>query len=203
MKIFCIGRNKTGTTSLEIALKSFGFRMGNQAQGEMLLDDWARRDFRRIVTLCKTADAFQDVPFSMPWTFQALDLAFPGSRFILTVRDTPDDWYQSLIRFHTKIVGKGRIPTADDLRDFNYRYKGFLWRSAQINYGVNEHTLYNKELYTGHYMWHNQMVMNYFVFRPEDLLVLNLKDSESMLKLCNFLQVPYTGQLMPHENKSG
>ncbi|MEO6421592.1 MAG: sulfotransferase [Candidatus Nitrotoga sp.] len=203
MKIFCIGRNKTGTTSLEIALKSLGFRMGNQAQGEMLLDDWARRDFRRIVTLCKTADAFQDVPFSMPWTFQALDLAFPGSRFILTVRDTPDDWYQSLIRFHTKIVGKCRIPTADDLRDFNYRYKGFLWRSAQINYGVNEHTLYNKELYTGHYMWHNQMVMNYFVFRPQDLLVLNLKDSESMLKLCNFLQVPYTGQSMPHENKSG
>ena len=48
-KVFCIGRNKTGTTSVERALQDMGYRLGNQRAGELLLEDWARRDFRRIV----------------------------------------------------------------------------------------------------------------------------------------------------------
>ena len=81
-KVFCIGRNKTGTTSIEAALQGFGLRMGLQARGEMLKGDWAKRDFARIVALCRTADAFQDVPFSNADTFRAVDAAYPGSRFI-------------------------------------------------------------------------------------------------------------------------
>ena len=52
-KLFCIGFNKTGTTSLAAALFSFGLRVGDQAQAELLLDDWARRDFRRIIAYCR------------------------------------------------------------------------------------------------------------------------------------------------------
>jgi hypothetical protein len=69
-KIFCIGRNKTGTTSLEQALRGFGYRLGNQRQGELLLDDWAHRDFRRIVDLARSADAFQDIQFSLRSTYK-------------------------------------------------------------------------------------------------------------------------------------
>ena len=94
-KIFCVGRNKTGTTSLEQALRGFNYRLGNQRQGELLLDDWARRDFRRIAQLAASADAFQDTPFSLPFTYQTLDAAFPGSKLILTLRSSPQDWYES------------------------------------------------------------------------------------------------------------
>lgn len=201
-KVFCIGRNKTGTTSVGYALKDLGFRLGDQAKAELLVEDWAMRDFRRIIRYCRKANAFQDVPFSLPDTFKAMDEAFPGSKFILTVRDSAREWYESLTRFHTKIVGKGRLPTAGDLKCHHYRYKGFLWRSHQLVYGIDESTLYDFDIYTKHYEEHNRRVIEYFVSRPDDLLVLNLKDPSAMRKLCDFLGIDYSGHPMPHLNKS-
>jgi len=106
-KLFCVGFNKTGTTSLELALSSLGFHMGNQARGELLFRDWCNRKFERIIQLATTADAFQDIPFSLPYTFQVMDLSFPDAKFILTVRDDPEQWYQSISTFHAKIVNGG------------------------------------------------------------------------------------------------
>lgn len=202
VKVFGIGRNKTGTTSLESALRSLGYRLGLQARGEMLRGDWARRDFTRIIALCRTADAFQDVPFSNDYTFQALDMHFPGSRFVLTVRDSPEQWYESLVRFHTRIVNKGRLPTADDLREFSYRYKGFLWDAFVSTYGDDERLLYDKDAYIAHYVNHNRRVADYFRHRPADLLVLNVAENDAMEKLCTFLGRPYRGRKMPHMNRS-
>jgi tetratricopeptide (TPR) repeat protein len=201
-KVFCVGRNKTGTTSIGAALQSFGLSMGLQARGEMLRADWARRDFTRIIALCRTADAFQDIPFSRPFTFQAVDASFPGSKFILTVRDSAEQWFESLVRFHTRIVDKGRIPTADDLREFEYRYKGYLWESFVFNYGGDESRLYDRDTYIASYLDHNRSVIEHFRDRPGDLLVLNVGHADAMQKLCAFLEVPYRGQAMPHLNRS-
>ncbi len=201
-KVFCVGRNKTGTTSIEAALQALGFRMGLQARGEMLRGDWAKRDFTRIVALCRTADAFQDMPFSHADTFRAVDAAFPGARFILTVRASPEEWFDSLVRFHTRIVGKGRLPTADDLREFDYRYKGFLWEAFVDSYGGDERLLYNRDLYVANYIEHNRSVREHFRHRPDDLLEMNVGDADAMPRLCAFLGVPFRGQAMPHLNRS-
>ena len=202
-KIFCIGRNKTGTTSLEQALASLGFCMGYQPRGEILRKDWYTRDFSRIAQLVETADAFQDVPFSLPDTYSAMDTLFPGSKFILTIRDSADQWYQSVTEFHKKIVTGGRsLPTADQLKRFCYRYPGYLWEGAQMTYGVTEKTLYDKAVYTKHYLDHNEAVLRYFSDRPADLLVLNLSDPNAMRSLCQFLSLEWSGQTMPHSNKT-
>ena len=95
------------------ALEALGFRLGSQPDAELLIKDWEKGDFRRILDYCETADAFQDVPFCLEFTYQILDYAFPDSRFILTVRNTAEEWYESLVRFHTAIVGTHRSPTAD------------------------------------------------------------------------------------------
>jgi len=201
-KVFCVGRNKTGTTSLEAALRSLGLKLGLQARGEMLTNDWARRDFTRIIDLCTTAQAFQDVPFSLPYTFQALDASFAGSKFILTLRDSPEQWFDSVTRFQTKIVNKGRLPTADDLREFEYRYKGYLWDAFLRNYGDDERLLYDKDTYISHYLRHNQSVIEYFRHRPADLLVLNVSEPDAMQRVCAFLGIAYQGQEMPNLNRS-
>src|SRR5690606_32403789 len=101
--MFCIGLNKTGTTTLETGLKAFNYKMGDQKTGELLFKDWYKRDFKKIIALAKTADAFQDAPFSFPFTFIALDQHFPNAKFILTVRDSPEQWYKSLTTFHSKL----------------------------------------------------------------------------------------------------
>lgn len=201
-KIFCIGHNKTGTTSLQTVLNDFGFAIGFQGESEIIMTDWIGRDFRRIIELCKTADAFQDVPFSLDYTYQIMDHAFPGSKFILTVRNNADEWYDSLVRFYRKIIGVNRVPVADDLRRYEGGGVGWLWRFQQSVYGATEDTLFDKNMYKTYYENHNARIVEYFKYRSNDLLVLNLSDPTAMTQLCKFLGVKYTGQVMPHLNKS-
>lgn len=201
-KVFCIGQNKTGTTSVEAVLKQLGYKMGKQEKAELLIHDWAKRDFKEIVKFCRSADAFQDIPFSNDFTYEILDYAFPDSKFILTVRNNKDEWFESITRFHTKLIGKGRVPTVNDLKDFSYRYKGWMWENMQLKYGIDETTLYDYKIYTDQYERHNQSVREYFKYRPDDLLVLNLSDSDAMKQLHDFLGYDFDGSTMPHLNKS-
>lgn len=201
-KIFCIGANKTGTTSVEQVLRNLGLIVGDQAKAELLIHDYAKQDYRRLIKYCQSAEAFQDAPFSLQGTFKALDSAFPGAKFILTVRNNADEWYDSLVRFHTQIVGKDRIPTAEDLRQYNYRYPGFILDFLKTSYGADESTPYNREAYVQYYENHNSQVKEYFSARPDDLLVLNVQESDALERLMRFLGYPYTGQKMPHLNVS-
>lgn len=201
-KVFCVGCNKTGTTSLGAALESLGYRLGDQHAAERLIEDWARRDFSRLLTYCESADAFQDVPFSLANTYAALDEAFPNSKFILTVRDSAGEWFDSLTRFHTKLIGVGRLPTAADLQEFAYLEPGWLWMAHKLIFCVDESTLYQRELYERHYEAHNRAVKEYFCNRPRDLLILNLGQPDALESLCRFLERSPVGLAMPHLNRS-
>lgn len=203
-KIFCIGCNKTGTTSIGVALASLGYRVGDQQVAERLIDDWTRRDFTRLIEYCQSADAFQDVPFSLDDTFKAVDEAFPGAKFILTVRDSGDEWFNSLTRFHIQLIGKNRLPTADDLREFAYNEPGWMWKAHRSIFLANadESLLYNREYYKLQYAAHNSAVQKYFRRRRDDLLVLNLGQSEAMDSLCRFLKHERGERQMPHLNRS-
>lgn len=201
-KIFVIGRNKTGTTSMAEALAKAGFIVGKQSKAESMAEDWVRRDFSRIIQYCKTADAFQDVPFSLPYTYQAVDQAFPGSRFILTMRDSSDQWFESVKRFHTMLLGHNRLPTVNDLKEFPHIYKGWLWRQQQVVYGADESTLYDRSRYIAQYEKHNADVQEYFRFRQKDLLVLNLSEPSAQTRLAVFLGLPVNEIDIPHVNRS-
>ena len=202
-KVFCIGFNKTGTTSVESVMRGIGLTVGNQAEAEMLVHDWGRRDFRRILSYCQSADAFQDIPFSLPGTFAAVDEALPGSKFILTVRSSADKWFNSLERFHSQIVGKGRVPTADDLREFNYRYPGYIADVMRLSYSADGSAFYDRVPYSAYYEAHNVAAREYFKDRPGQFLELNCESPDAMEKLLSFLGVPFTGQQMPRLNASG
>lgn len=201
-KIFCIGYNKTGTTSLAKALRELGIMVGVQRLGELLLHDWARRDFRRLVRYCRTAQAFQDVPFSLPFTFQAVDQKFPGSKFILTVRNSPEQWYESLTRFHTAKFGNGRLPTAEDLKKAVYVYPGFMYEANRLIRSTPENDIYQKSALIADYTAHNHAVLEYFRHRPHDLLVLNVAESGAYQKLRDFLGKRGEGSDFPWENKT-
>jgi hypothetical protein len=201
-KVFCIGRNKTGTTSIAKAFTELGLIVGEQNLAERLLYDWARRDFRRIVLYCYTAQSFQDVPFSLPFTFQAVDRKFPGSKFILTIRDSPDQWYDSLTRFHALLFGNGRIPTLDDLKAADYVRQGWVYEVNRLINNTPAGDPYNKDMLIAQYNAHNAAVMEYFRHRPQDLLVLNVATLGAYDLLCDFLDKPRAGKEFPWENKT-
>ncbi len=202
-KIFCIGSGKTGTTSVEKALRDFGYDMGNQAQGELLINQYANRDFKAIIKFCKTADAFQDAPFCFKHTYVALDLAFPNSKFILTVRDSDEQWYQSFTKFHSKLfAGNKRIPTVEDLKNATYRYKGYVWDTRQKVFGFTEkENPYDSKKLKAYYNDHNSAVIDYFK-NKNNLLVINLSDKTAYKQLCAFLNKTPLYEEFPWENKT-
>lgn len=203
VKYFCIGRNKTGTTSLEKAFKDLGFIVGNQYDAEALYDksfDFLQVD--DILAYCNSAQVFQDLPFSMFDIVPYLDIAFPNAKFILTIRDSPEEWYNSLVKFHGKLFSAtGDIPTVEELQNAEYVSKGFVYR-AMLAMGVQTDDPYNKELLIKHYLEHNQKVIEYFNNRPSKLLVINLSESGSYSKFIKFINVPSDETIFPHENKT-
>ncbi len=201
-KVFCIGANKTGTTSMRDFLTSVGYNVAPQAPAEMMIEDWARRDFTKIISFCRRYEAFQDIPFSLPYTFQSMDQAFPRSKFILTVRASADEWYDSLVRFTRKRLNLVRNPSIEDLRQDNYRYKGFTAHATELIYG-NTTPLFDRETYIETYNRHIADVLYYFAFRKSDLLVVNLSEKSAGMALNRFLEVPDGLHVdIPHANSS-
>ena len=74
-KIFCIGRNKTGTTSIGRAFVDLGFVVGSERKAEILYDQhYFLGNFDPIIRYCRSAQVFQDVPFSCPDTYNEVIL---------------------------------------------------------------------------------------------------------------------------------
>ena len=84
-KIFCIGEVKTGTTSLFHALKILGIRTARLFK----ISRFVRITQEEYINLIKKYryDAYVDFPMGVDVLYKKLDNAFPGSKFILTLRD--------------------------------------------------------------------------------------------------------------------
>lgn len=213
VRFFGVGLNKSGTTSLNQAMKKLGFTIGNQYKAERLLPQWINRDFQAIVNFVRDDGSlfFQDVPFSMDFTHITLDTAFPGSKFILTERSGSDVWFESLRNFHGKHFNGTKLnetiwnsATVSDLKRSDYNYKGFIYDRIKAGYYLSdndeERLLHNKKHFIGIYERHNLAIKQYFHHRPHDLLVLNVEEDDAMEKLCNFVGKPCPGKRFPHRN---
>jgi hypothetical protein len=133
----------------------------------------------------------------------ALDEAFPNAKFVLTVRDSSDQWLKSLTRFHSKLWADGkRVPTKEDLEKADYVYPGRAWRANRLIYTTSEELPYDGEILKAHYERHNQNVVDYFRHRPEKLCVINVSRPEDYRRLCEFLEVEAVGDDFPWLNKT-
>lgn len=184
-KIFVIGFNKTGTTSVEKALSEFDLILGHQRTAERLMLDVVKEEMGSLNKYCLTAEAFQDVPFSAPYVFKHLDTHYPNSKFVLTIRDSDEQWFNSIVRFHSKLWGEnGLPPTQHELEKANYVTQDYALKVSKFMYGDE---LYNEKIYKSIYNNHNKEVISYFKDRPDDLLVVNVAKKEDYKKFCNFI----------------
>lgn len=202
-KVFCIGRNKTGTTSLTALLMKLGVDVAPQHLGEQLITDYLQGNFDPIIKFSKySGEAFQDIPYSLPETYIHLSRAFPQAKFILTIRDSADEWYSSLVTFHGKLFAGGRVPTREDLQAAKYIYPGALYDINRVLYQSPEDDIYNEEILKKSYDDYNAGVLLFFKDMTERLLVINLRDAEAVQKIKNFLQIESDITQMPWENKT-
>ena len=201
MKIFCIGYNKTGTTSLSRIMSNNNISVAPQTPFEYNLESYFYGNYDTFTNMIKEdyydITFFQDVPFSLPNMYKFLDKEFPNSKFILTVRDNEDEWYDSLIRFYKKCFINFQNPYKID----GYIYKGILFKVLTKVWGAPKYDPYNKQILKESYLRHNQEVENYFK-NTDKLLKINLKDKDLIEKIESFLEFKFKNKNIPHLNKS-
>jgi hypothetical protein len=171
-KVFGLGFHKTGTTSLKTALETLGYRVTGPNFRDH--EDIAETVLIKALAIARHFNAFQD----NPWTilYREMDQAFPGSKFILTIRDEAD-WYASALRH----FGHHTTP----MRRFIY--------------GAGS-PLDNEAIYRARYRAHNAAVLQYFAARPADLLVMDVTRGDGWDLLCPFLGLDTPGCPFPHKN---
>ncbi|MDJ0922062.1 MAG: sulfotransferase [Henriciella sp.] len=171
-KVFCIGFQKTGTTSLQYALSLMGYRVAGIFSLKGIETPEDMRD--HALELAKKFDAFADNPW--PVLFKELDAAFPGSKFILTTRD-PDKWFDSAIKHFGQSVTKMRfwLYGASSPRGHEAAYKARL-------------------------VDHAAEVRAYFEDRPDDFMEFDVAQGDGWEKLCAFLGKPVPKRPFPRLN---
>lgn len=101
-KVFVLGFQKTGTTSLENALKRLGYKVYGGDKNLLKFKDVEKLKIY-IGRILKDYDAVQDMPW--PLFYRELYELYPDAKFILTYRE-PEKWIKSVVRYFAKI----RIP---------------------------------------------------------------------------------------------
>jgi len=93
-KIFGIGLNKTGTTSLKQVFVHLGFAHFHRKP--RLLKHWKKREYDEIFEWIEGYTTFED----WPWPLMVPELLerYPTAKFILTRRKDPETWVESLKR---------------------------------------------------------------------------------------------------------
>jgi hypothetical protein len=171
-KIFCIGLNKTATTTLHEALTTLGFRSLHWKAGR---DDEpadhavfrAQEEGLPLLTYIAGYDAYSDI-WPLIHNFDVLDEQYPGSRFILTTRDL-DAWLES----RTRHVERDPAGTAREVDHEDWRRRFEL---------------------------HHRRVEEHFAGRS-DLLVLDIPSDPSWGRLCAFLDRPVPDTPFPWANR--
>jgi hypothetical protein len=194
-RIFGIGLHKTATTSLHKAFQILGFDSLHWGNGEapkiwneaQTLGRWGRSP-----TL-ERYYAASDLP--IPLLYRQLDAAYPGSKFILTLRDE-QRWLNAVERLWSP----------------DYNPTRHLWDvypiSNTLHKAVYGRTDFEPATMLGRYRRHNARVKEYFKNRPGDLLAMSMDDSAGWPELCSFLDidrpnVPYPVECVTRKHSVG
>jgi hypothetical protein len=174
--VFGLGLSKTGTHSLNHALEDLGIPSVHYPEPAQMV---AGR-FEEALGGHRGA-----TDISVSAFYRELDAAYPGSRFILTLRDVPE-WLVSVADHRARRDGTPPAPGCPKAI-----IRRMLYTSAKFDRG----------LYEAGYHAHERDVRGYFRDRPRDLLVMNICAGEGWEVLCPFLGVDAPAAPFPARNR--
>lgn len=177
MKVFGIGLNKTGTKSLAACLRYWGLTHVSLNQTAFRL--WHEGDIASLAEIAAVYDSFEDWPW--PLLYREFDARFPGSKFVLTRRKSPEIWFASLAR-HALETG----PT---------EYRKHIYGSYMPQSDEAGHLAF--------YRRHNDDVRAHFAARPLDFVEVCWEEGHGWDELARFLGLPLPALPFPHVNRGG
>jgi len=174
-RVFGIGLNKTGTKTLGTCLTQLGYH--HKSVDKHAFELYKNGDLNSLFEIIDRYDSFEDWPW--PLIYKEVDQKFPDSKFILTIRKSPETWFNSLCH-HADYTG----PT---------NYRKHIYGFAM----PHKHKQHHFDLYN----YHIKDVIDYFKDRPEKLLTLCWENGDGWEKLTSFLGIACPDIPLPHANK--
>lgn len=191
-KVFGIGLSRTGTTSLNSALEILGLRSihfpADPRTRRQILAFLANGGRRLRLSVLRSCDALTDTPVCA--TFEALDAAYPESRFVLTVRDK-ESWLGSCQAYWGSGLERFLRERPDD------PYAVYIAAIGRALYGS---VGFDRERFSRAHDDYRARVARHFRGREQDLLVLDLFSGQGWPELCGFLGRPAPDLPFPVEN---
>lgn len=208
-KIFGIGLPKTGTHSLNKALRILKYRSYHYPLVYVALralavpiSDWDNINLEGDIMASHFFFPKKQPELSFKFNswdaltnfgehiYPLLDREFSNSKFILTIRDK-DLWLES-VKYHmreTSFFNKDGSPRGGLLRVLN-------------NVHVFQYFRYHEEYFSILYDNHVRNIKHYFRDRPNDLLIIDICGGEGWGKLCPFLEKDIPSIKFPDKSKS-
>jgi hypothetical protein len=184
-KVFGIGLSKTAGMSLAEALNILGVKTAHCPCDPKTFEELRRGHYR--LTILEEYQGATDTPI-VPY-YPQLDPIYPGSKFILTVREK-ESWLRSAEHHWSSIPTWWR--EGSYMRQFSDFISACVFGSIEFS---RERFLY---VYESHY----RQVTEYFKDRPDDLLIMDICGGDSWEQLCSFLGMPIPDVPFPHANRA-
>jgi hypothetical protein len=182
--VWGIGLTRTGTTTLNAALSLLGYKAIHWPTLHEILHH--------------EVEAATDE--SVAAVFRYLDVRYPGSRFVLTIRDV-ESWLRSTEEHRRRFDSQWSmiVKRATD--------EGGYWLDRKIEVQFTQAMLYGglpfeKLRFVSGYQRHHEDVRRYFASRRECLLEIDICGGQGWSELCRFLSVKMPGVPFPHENRN-
>jgi Sulfotransferase domain len=176
-KVFVLSLFRTGTQSIQHFLEQLGYKTAHWAGSYIDQDSIQHLSEEEIMPLLYAIenqfDAFCDTPYSV--MYEHFDKTYPGSKFILIVRDTKD-WIKSVRRLFKTFPSP----------EFGAYDKIVFWKYFQ-NKPIHVDELSDDDL-EYMYLQHAYDAIKYFGGR-EDLLVCHLSDEDKEKRIIDFLDI--------------
>ncbi|MGB0498024.1 MAG: sulfotransferase [Rubricella sp.] len=179
-KLFCIGLNRTGTTSFKRACRAMGLRHQKRQGRHMAL--WRAGRIAELIAETETHDSFCDWPW--PLAYRQIHAHYgEGARFVLTRRASGQVWLDSLKRhaMHTHPDRHSRY----DAYGYDYPHGA---EAAHLAF----------------YEDHVAGVRRHFAEAGAGHLLLDVcwDDGDGWDAFCGFLGLPAPRRAFPHPNAS-
>lgn len=180
LKVFGLGLNKTGTTTLGKCLRQLGF--SHVSCRRDLLQRLRAGDLEPIFQVIERYDCFEDWPFPLMYR-ELLERYGERARYVLTMRSSPQRWLESL-KSHSL-----RTPPEEQCRTLAYGY------DYPHGYEREHLALYER---------HNRDVRAFFRERQAEHILLEVcwEHGDGWQKLCDFVGRPVPNVPFPHANSA-
>ena len=179
-KVFGIGLNKTGTTSLKLAFERLGFR--HLSRKPRLFKLWKNRDFEAIFDFIEAYDTFEDWPWPL-MVPELLERYGDRAKFVLTRRRSGPVWVESLKK-HAERTNPQNNP------------RKAIFGHAFPHGREREHILF--------YDWHLLRTREAFADAGLEhrLIELCFEEGDGWAELCGFLGKPVPDRAFPRANRA-